>query len=100
MADKRIAKEVVVFHAQTALYNEALHKATVFEAGYSEPVAVPPSLEVKVEDLLQRMTTSYDRAEEKVDGILVVLEATETPPAPASMQAQLRMLDKVEVTWA
>ena len=43
-----------------------------------------------------RRTTSYDRAEEKVDGILEVLAATETPPVPASMQAQLRMLDDVE----
>ena len=68
----------------------------MFETSYSEPVAVPPPLEVKVEDLLLRRTTSYDRAEEKVDGILEVLAAAETPPVPASIQGQLRMLDDVE----
>ena len=76
------------------IYDEAHNKATVFEAGYSEPAAIPPPLEVKVEDLLLRRTTSYDRAEEKV--ILKVLAATETPPVPASIQTQLRMLDDVE----
>ena len=49
-----------------------------------------------MEDLLLQRTTSYDRAEKKVDKILVVLEATETPPVPASIQAQLRMPDDVK----
>ena len=89
--------EVVVFRAQKTVYNEALDRATELEAGYGKPVAVHPTLEVEVEDLLRRRTAFYDRTEEKVDRILVVLEATETPPAPASLQAQLRMLDDVEV---
>ena len=96
VADDKMAEELVVFHAQSMIYNEALDKATVFEASYSEPVAVPPPLEVKVEDLLLRRTTSYDRAEEKVDGILEVLVAAETPLVPASIQAKLRMLEDVE----
>ena len=45
VADDKVAEELVVFHAQLQLYNEALCKATVFEAGYDEPIAVPPSLE-------------------------------------------------------
>ena len=57
----------------------------MFEASYSEPVAVPISLKVKVKDLLLRRTTSYDRTEEKVDRILIVLSAAETPPALASI---------------
>ena len=96
VADDKMDDELAVFHTQSTIYDEALDKATVFEAGYREPIAVPPSLEVKMEDLLLWRTTSYNRAEEKVDGILEVLEATETPPALASIQAQLQMLDDVE----
>ena len=88
--------EVAVFRAQTKVSEEALNRATVFKAGYVEPVAVPPTLEVEVEDLLQRRTAFYDRAEENVDRILVFLEATETSLTPASLQAELLMLDDVK----
>ena len=96
VAEERMDTEVAIFRAQTKVYNEALDRASVFKAGYGEPVAVPPTLEVKVEDLLRRRTAFYDRAEEKVDRILVVLDATETPSTPASLQAQLLMLDEVQ----
>ena len=96
VTDNKMKVELAVYHAQSTIYYEALDKATMVAASYSEPVAVPIPLEVKVEDLLLRRMTSYDRAEEKVDRILAVLAAEETSPGPVSIQAQLRMLEDVE----
>ena len=62
---------MAVLDVQTKIIDDALNRAMEFEATYGEPVAVPPTLEVKVEDLLQRRTAFYARAEEKVDRIIV-----------------------------
>ena len=96
VAEDKVVTELAVLHAQTKIYDEALERAMVFEETYGEPVAVIPTLEVKVEDLLQRRTAFYARAEEKVDRILGVLEDTVTPLTPASLRAQLLMLDEVK----
>ena len=41
VADNEMDDELAVYHAQSTIYDEALDKATVFKASYSEPVAVP-----------------------------------------------------------
>ena len=96
VANEKTEDELAIYHDQPTIYDEALEKAIVFEATDSESDAAPIPLEVKVEDLLLRRSTSYDRAEEKVDRILTVLVTEKTPPGPASIQAQLRMLEEDE----
>ena len=65
--------ELAVLDVQTKIYDDALDRAMEFEATYGKLVAVPSTLEVKGEDLLQRRMAFYARAEEKVDRILSVL---------------------------
>ena len=40
MSDDKLEDEQANYHAQSAIYNEALDKATVLEASYQRPVSV------------------------------------------------------------
>ena len=84
----------LLIHRMSSL--RTMRLSTGLQCSRQAMVAVPSTLEVKVEDLLRQRTAFYDRAEEKVDRIFIVLEATETPLTPASLQALLRLLDEVQ----
>ena len=96
VSEDKEATELTVLDVQLKIYEDALDRDMEFEGTYGEPVSAPPTLEIKVADLLQQRTGSYARAEEMVDGILGVLLDTEIPLTQASLRSHLLMLEEVK----